>query len=106
MRFIPCMYIGIIALALERKHSPTKQRFELYHHVNTLTDTITLSHSLTHKPTHTHTHAYLMCIANTSHTQLLRHRRLFNTSGADGLWAICIHWVLMSKHTVRANLKK
>ena len=32
------MYIGIIAPTLERKHSPTKQRFELYHHVNTLTD--------------------------------------------------------------------
>src|SRR4029434_7859652 len=31
------MYIGIIAPTLERKHSPTKQRFELYHHVNTLT---------------------------------------------------------------------
>ena len=30
------MYIGIIAPTLERKHSPTKQRFELYHHVNTL----------------------------------------------------------------------
>src|SRR4029434_7316512 len=34
------MYIGIIAPTLERKHSPTKQRFELYHHVNTLTETI------------------------------------------------------------------
>src|SRR4029434_1003656 len=30
------MYIGIIAPNLERKHSPTKQRFKLYHHVNTL----------------------------------------------------------------------
>src|SRR4029434_567319 len=30
------MYIGIIAPTLERKHSPTKQRFELYHHVHTL----------------------------------------------------------------------
>src|SRR4029434_10447725 len=30
------MYIGIIAPTLERKHSPTKQRFELYRHVNTL----------------------------------------------------------------------
>src|SRR4029434_4434028 len=30
------MYIGIIAPTLERKHSPTKQRFELYHHVDTL----------------------------------------------------------------------
>src|SRR4029434_8610142 len=33
------MYIGIIAPTLERKHSPTKQRFELYHHVNTLSIT-------------------------------------------------------------------
>src|SRR4029434_3522352 len=32
------MYIGIIAPTLERKHSPTKQRFELYHHVNTLSE--------------------------------------------------------------------
>src|SRR4029434_11334328 len=35
------MYIGIIAPTLARKHSPTKQRFELYHHVNTLTVTST-----------------------------------------------------------------
>src|SRR4029434_8769542 len=49
------MYIGIIAPTLERKHSPTKQRFELYHHVNTLTDTRTPTHTLSLSLTHTHT---------------------------------------------------
>ena len=41
------MYIGIIAPTLERKHSPTKQRFELYHHVNTLSEV--LSHLFDHE---------------------------------------------------------
>src|SRR4029434_11213172 len=50
------MYIGIIAPTLERKHSPTKQRFELYHHVNTLTVSDSHIHTDTLKNTHTHTH--------------------------------------------------
>src|SRR4029434_1937282 len=71
------MYIGIIAPTLERKHSPTKQRFELYHHVNTLSVCL-----------HTHTHTHLSSIRSWLNSRLKRENKREKLNGIGGVWIL------------------